>query len=204
MIKDPRKLKRVPIKEELVAITGNHIRAVILQQFIYWSERTKDYDDFVLEERKQAEKYGGDYKAELKNGWIFKSAEELSEETMLGLKHTAMREHLKFLSKEKGFLSERTNPSDKRDRTIQYRVNILAIQLELLEHNYVLDGYSSPIDYETLMEVVKKAEQSRNTEMQSRNYAMQLAKTCKHYQRLLTEIYILLILIACGKKLWIT
>jgi len=166
IIKDPKKLKRVPIKEELVVITGNHIRAVILQQFIYWSERTKDYDQFVLEEKSQAERYGYDYNAELKNGWIFKSAEQLAEETMLGLKHTAMRDHIKFLV-QKGFLSERTNPLDKRDRTIQYRVNILAIQLDLLEHNYVLDGYSSPINFETLMEVIHKKKQSRNAEMQT-------------------------------------
>jgi len=163
--KDPRKLKRVPIKEELVAITGDFIKAVVLQQFIYWSERTKDYDQFVLEERLQAERYDNDFKAELKNGWIYKSAIELSEETMLGLKHTAMRDHIKILVK-KGFLSERTNPIDKRDRTIQYRVNILAIQLDLLEHNYVLDGYSSPIDFETLIEVINSKKHPRKTEMQ--------------------------------------
>ena len=165
IIKDPRKLRRVPIKEELVEITGDYIKAVILQQFIYWSERTKDYDQFVLEERLCAERCGYDYNAELKNGWIYKSAEQLSEETLLGLKHTAMRTHIKVLV-EKGFLSERTNPIDRRDRTIQYRVNILAIQLDLLEHNYVLDGYSSPIDFETLMNVIHNKKHSRKTEMQ--------------------------------------
>jgi len=166
IIRDPKKLRRVPIKEELVEITGDYIKAVILQQFIYWSERTKDYDQFVLEEKEQAERCGYEYKAELKNGWIFKSSEQLSEETMLRLKHTAMRTHIKVLV-DKGFLSERTNPLDRRDRTIQYRVNILAIQLDLLEHNYVLDGYSSPINFETLMEVIHKKKQSRNTEMQT-------------------------------------
>jgi len=166
IIKDPKKLKRVPIKEELVCITGDYIKAVILQQFIYWSERTKDYDQFVLEERTQAERCGYEYKSELKNGWIYKSSEQLSEETLLRLKHTAMRTHIKELV-SKGFLSERTNPLDRRDRTIQYRVNILAIQLDLLEHNYVLDGYSSPINFETLMEVIHKKKQSRNVEMQT-------------------------------------
>lgn len=164
--KDPRKLKRVPIKEELVVITGDYLKAVILQQFIYWSERTRDYDEFVLEEREHAEKYGHDYEAEFKNGWIYKSAEQLSQETLLNLRHTAMRTHIKILV-DKGFLSERTNPIDKRDRTIQYRVNILAIQLDLLEHGYILDGYSSPIDMNKLMEVIHKTEHSRNTEMQT-------------------------------------
>jgi len=166
IIRDPKKLKRVPIKEELVEITGDYIKAVILQQFIYWSERTNDYDKFILEEKSQAERYGYEYVAELKNGWIYKSSEQLSEETLLRLKHTAMRTHIKALV-EKGFLSERTNPLDRRDRTIQYRVNILAIQLDLLEHNYVLDGYSSPINFETLMEVIHKKKQSRNAEMQT-------------------------------------
>lgn len=37
----PRKLKRVVIKEELVILTGDHIAALALNQFLYWFERQK-------------------------------------------------------------------------------------------------------------------------------------------------------------------
>ena len=54
---EPKKLKRVVIKEELFALTGDFKEAIILNQFIYWSERIRDFDkldadivDFNLEE----------------------------------------------------------------------------------------------------------------------------------------------------------
>lgn len=47
------KLKRVVIKEELVALTGDAISALVLNQFIYWSERRHDFDKFIKEERER-------------------------------------------------------------------------------------------------------------------------------------------------------
>jgi hypothetical protein len=49
-----RKLKRVVIKEELVALTGDIIEAIILNQFLYWSERVEDFDKFIMEEKETA------------------------------------------------------------------------------------------------------------------------------------------------------
>ena len=57
MRKDGRimvKLKRSVIKEEeLVELTGNYIDAVLLNQFIYWSERVHDFDLFIEQENKR-------------------------------------------------------------------------------------------------------------------------------------------------------
>ena len=44
-----KKLRRVVIKEELVALTGSVDAAIVLNQMIYWSERVKDFDDFIAE-----------------------------------------------------------------------------------------------------------------------------------------------------------
>lgn len=159
--KDPKRLKRVPIKEELVEITGDFIKAIILQQFLYWSERTKDYDNFINEERERAEQRGEECSTNPTNGWIYKSSEELSEETMMGYKATAIREHIKKIV-AKGYLSERRNPDDKRDRTLQYRINLLAIQLDLLEKGYHLEGYKNPFASEDLLKVIQNQSDSRN------------------------------------------
>ena len=45
-----KKLKRAVIKEELLILTGHFLEALILNQFLYWSERVRDLDVFILEE----------------------------------------------------------------------------------------------------------------------------------------------------------
>ena len=135
-----RKLKRVVIKEELVALTGDFTKAVILNQFIYWSERVKDFDEFIVEEKARMEKETKELNIEKQNGWIYKTAEEMAKETMLGLSPKTMRNHIKYLV-DNHWLDERNNPEYKWDRTLQYRVNIKQIQIDLFQLGYVLDGY---------------------------------------------------------------
>lgn len=134
-----KKLKRAVIKEELIAITGNFIDAVILNQFIYWSERVKDFDEYIKQENDRAKKCGQNPQ-DLTGGWIYKTADDMSSETMLGLSASNIRLHIKALEKA-GFISERTNPKYKWDRTKQYRVNLNEIVTALIEKGYTLDGY---------------------------------------------------------------
>ena len=135
-----KKLKRSVIKEELVKLTGDFKKAVILNQMIFWSERVNDFDKFIEAERNRMESHGEDLTMRPQNGWIYKSAEELSEETMLGLSPKNMRTHIKELVKN-GWLDERTNPHYKWDRTKQYRVNIVKIQQDLYKLGYALENY---------------------------------------------------------------
>lgn len=148
-----QKIKRAVIKEELVALTGDFKKAVILNQFIYWSERVSDFDKFVEEEKKRAsfamtsEERGQAEIVEqlpLSQGWIYKSAEEMSEETMLGLSRSNIGTHLNYLV-EQGWLDRRKNPKWKADKTFQYRVNIINIQRDLLILGYSLEGYKIDI-----------------------------------------------------------
>ena len=145
-----RRLKRVVIKEELVELTGDFKSAIVLNQLIYWSERTKDTDNFLNEERKRIEKYGNyefdSEKAEiikdaLTHGWIYKKASELAEDCMIGLSNATMGRILKNLIAN-GWIDERSNPIYKWDRTKQYRVNIAKIQYDLNKIGYALEGYS--------------------------------------------------------------
>lgn len=131
-----KKLKRVVIKEELVALTGHYVRAVILNQFIYWSERTKDFDQFIDEERKR----DSDIALDFTKGWVYKTAEDLSDELMLGMSVSTIRRYLGKLVKSR-LLDERNNPKHKWDRTLQYRPNMVKIQTDLFYLGYALEGY---------------------------------------------------------------
>ena len=145
------KLKRAIIKEELVALTGDFTKAVILNQFIYWSERVRDIDKFIEEEIRRLNNEGMDSNISKQHGWIYKTAEELSEETMLGLSPSTIRRHVKVLV-EKGWLSERKNPKYKWDNTLQYRPNIIKIQKDLHSLGYSLEGYPLQLEFEKLEE----------------------------------------------------
>lgn len=111
-MKEPKRLKRVVIKEEFVALTGSVEKAVILNQLIYWSERIRDFDKFITEENARKEKHGIEEIEDLCHGWIYKTSQELSEETMLGKSPQTIRRHLDELV-EKGWIQARKNPKYK-------------------------------------------------------------------------------------------
>lgn len=133
-----KKLKRVPLKEELVALTGCFIKALILQQFLYWSERVSDFDEFIIEEKER----NPDLPLELRYGWIYKSTEQLHEELMFGesLSPRTLKRRLDEIV-DSGYLDSRHNPEYRWDRCLQYRPNILKIQVDLQALGYALDGY---------------------------------------------------------------
>ena len=137
---EPKKLKRVVIKEELFALTGDFKEAIILNQFIYWSERIRDFDKFVEEENKRRQMETGEEPIDLNNGWIFKSVKELKEEIMINLSESNLSKYINNLV-EKEFLSKRRNPKYKWDKTFQYRVNLKYIQISLNKIGYCLEGY---------------------------------------------------------------
>ncbi|UTR12736.1 conserved phage C-terminal domain-containing protein [Evansella sp. LMS18] len=139
---ETRKMLRSVIKEEFIMLTGDYRLALVLNQMLYWSQFTKDFDHFIEEERKRR----NDPDLETCNGWIFKTAEELSEETMLNVAVKTMRHYLKTLVAS-GWLSERRNPHHSWDHTRQYRVNLGKLQKDLLEIGFFLDGYRVDLNF---------------------------------------------------------
>ncbi len=135
---------RAVIKEELCLLTGDHIKALLLNQFLYWSERTRDIDRYLAEETARLLQEGSQEENNVPptHGWIYKSAQDLIQETMLGLSPSTIGRHMRVLV-EKGYLQCRTNPDHKWDRTKQYRVNYVQIVQDLAELGYTLDGYAS-------------------------------------------------------------
>lgn len=145
-----RKLKRVVIKEELVALTGKVNDAIVLNQMIYWSERVKDSDQYVQEEIDRARKYADgstesleEIKETLESGWIYKKSPEMIDDTMLTISRKTMDRIFESLVDNK-WLDRRRNPKYKWDKTWQYRVNLYKIQSDLLKLGYNLEGYSLP------------------------------------------------------------
>lgn len=145
-----KKLKRVVIKEELVALTGKVNEAIVLNQMIYWSERVKDTDNFLKEEMERARKFMDgskedeeDIKENLLNGWIYKTSDEMIDETMLKVSRQTMDRVFKNLVDNK-WISRRRNPKYKWDKTWQYRVDLYKIQSDLIQLGFSLEGYSLP------------------------------------------------------------
>lgn len=133
------KIKKAVLREDLLAITGDFRKAIILKQFIYWSERVSDADKFIEKENEIA-KNNGEEERELFYGWIYKTADELAEEIMLGLSASQVRRYVRDLV-DMGFVSKRNNPKYKWDRTLQYRVNLVNIAKALKEKGYPLSEY---------------------------------------------------------------
>lgn len=133
------KIKKSVLREDLLSITGDFRKAIILNQFIYWSERVSDADKFIEKENEIA-KNNGEEERELFYGWIYKTADELSEEIMLGLSASQVRRYVRDLV-DMGFISKRNNPKYKWDRTLQYRVNLVNIAKALKEKGYPLSEY---------------------------------------------------------------
>lgn len=165
------KLKRAIIKEELVALTGDFKCALVLNQMIYWSERTKDAQKFLKEEEERlrvtlGKEFNEEYILDdFKHGWIYKSSEELSTECMINASVSTIRRYLKQLI-ESGWIDERRNPKYKWDKTMQYRVNIYKIQEDLFKLGYVLEGY--PLQMALLSKF-----QNENTKLQNEKSKLQ-------------------------------
>ena len=155
------------IRREFVELTGDHFSAVILNQLLYWTLRVKDFDRLLEEERH----FQPDCNVSPRHGWIYKTAPELNEETMLGLSPPSIRKYLKLLIDE-GWVDERNHPTEKWDRTTQYRVNLRRLQEDLFAEGYTfpevyLKAFSSSLPLKSLQKALEKTEETTN----QRNFA---------------------------------
>ena len=145
-----RRLKRAVIKEEFVALTGDYLSALILNQMIYWLEKMNDFDKFIQEEITRTENNDSDEEINmpLTHGWVYKKSSELVDELMLSrdsksklMSEKTIRRHIEKLV-EAGWLDKRKNIKYKWDRTYQYRVNLVKISEDLEKIGYSLQGYA--------------------------------------------------------------
>lgn len=169
------KLKRAVVKEEIFAITQNQLEALILNQFLYWTERTSDFDLFIKEEIQISERLNDQENLKmqmqiLKHGWIYKKVLDLKEELMLDESEVTIRRKIQSLVK-KGYIQERHNPNVRYDRTLQYRVNLDAVVIDMYKAGYVLQGYR--VDLSQLFNLKKAVEASNTNNLHSEGSNLQ-------------------------------
>jgi len=149
------------IRKEFVTLTGDPFSAVILNQLLYWSLRVRDFDLYLEEEASGAQESTSSESQESHHyGWIYKTATDLSEETLLGLSKTTMRKYLKLLI-DHGWVEERGNTLEKWKKTTEYRVNVRKLQADLMAIGRQLPGgflkaFSGALDMKHLPQSFKK------------------------------------------------
>lgn len=144
-----RELQRVVIKEELVELTGKHFEAALLNNLIFWHGITEKMDQSLLVQISQLEKRGAKQgtinkkKKQIRDGWFFKTADELSAELIGWGSPQKIGRALNELSKN-GWIEKGNNPDPKMkwDRTTWLKVNINKIATDLFKIGYALEGYS--------------------------------------------------------------
>lgn len=96
--------------------------AIVLNQLVYWTQRSQD------------------------EGWFYKTSNELLEETMVGVSLPTLRRYLRVLE-DNGWLMTRPHPHNKWDRTTHYRINLLKLAEDLhtlgYEVSFCVEGNKS-------------------------------------------------------------
>lgn len=152
MRKKPRKMRSIPLREELMLLTGDVKDALLLQQLIYWTEITGKMDEKILKRMDALEKVGASFEdideesKKLRDGWFYKSLEDLKEELFDMMSISTVSRRLSAL-KKKGFIEDKKDPHDKLNHEKWYRANLYQIQLELHKLGFNLHGYA-PIQEE--------------------------------------------------------
>ncbi|PER27229.1 hypothetical protein CN485_20260 [Bacillus cereus] len=144
-----RELQRVVIKEELVALTGKHFDAALLNNLIFWAGITEKMDNNLklqinqIETRKTKQSVIDKKKKKIRNGWFYKTGDELLFEIMnWGSASTISRAINNFV--KQGWVEKGNNPdpTKKWDRTTWYKMNLTKIASDLHELGYALEGYT--------------------------------------------------------------
>lgn len=154
-----RELQRVVIKEELVALTGKHFDAALLNNLIFWAGITEKMDNNLklqitqMEARKTKQSIIDKKKKKIRNGWFYKTGDELLFEIMnWGSASTISRAINNFV--KQGWVEKGNNPdpTKKWDRTTWYKMNLTKIASDLHELGYALEGYTLAQKQEDIVE----------------------------------------------------
>ncbi len=126
------------VHEEFYALTGDYFEALVLGQMNLYQTWTHHIDKFIEQEnaRSQAPETSEAYISPTE-GWFYKTLDELCEELMHPFSRaTAQRIIQKLI--DSGWVKNRFNPCDKRDRTKWYRLDLVRISAVLREKGYTI------------------------------------------------------------------
>ncbi len=126
------------IQGELVDLTGDPLMASVLWQLMFWSQRVSDFELFVAEEKRAALQE----RSSFYHGWFNKPAQELLAETMFRTTFSTLHRYLDFFVEQR-WVQRRTSPQNKGDETIQYRVSLRKLCIDLQNHGYSRPGFAT-------------------------------------------------------------
>lgn len=133
-----RKPRLYLIQGELVDLTGDPLMAAVLWQLVFWSQRVPDFELFVAEEKRTVLQDSSSFY----HGWFSKPAQELLAETMFRTTLFTLHRYLDFFVEQR-WVQRRTHPQNKGDETIQYRVSLKKLCIELQNHGYSRPGFAT-------------------------------------------------------------
>lgn len=168
VLKNAETLKRVTVYEELVelceALKCKSDKApLVLSQLNYWTEITNEMDQTILEKIESFKKIGDHETAQktkekLRNGWFFKSAQQLSEEIMLRTSRQTVDRCLREFE-DFGLVFIRSSELCPYNNVNDLKLNIPFLRYLLNKFGYTLMNYPVWEGEIQLTENMKKAEE---------------------------------------------
>ncbi|WP_374724114.1 hypothetical protein [Calidifontibacillus erzurumensis] len=144
------KLRRAVIREELLALTRDWGKAIILDKILFWTglvyEMERSDRERIEEMKKIDPEKAAEFESKLRDGWFYKTVEEFEEEIFGVQSSKTINRKLNELILENYVLADKSGARNKTkyDRKIWYRANIELIQRDLLRLGYPLEGYKIP------------------------------------------------------------
>jgi hypothetical protein len=137
-----RKAYFLQIRQDLIAVCSEapdpRCAGAILGLFEYWTRvklahKTQAEIDNAIARKERVEP------TQDTSLWVYKTEQEMRTETLNLFGPLKLRDNREWLV-EKGYLEKRNNPKFRWDRTLQFRLNISAVQLALDSLNCRLDA----------------------------------------------------------------
>jgi hypothetical protein len=129
------------IQGELIDLTGDPLRASVLWQLVFWSQRVPDVELFAMEEKRNAFRSCPSFS----HGWFYKSLEELRAETRVRLSLSDFYDVLNALM-DQGWVQKKGKSlapykENQAYHKIPWRVPLGKICQALHRKGYVLPGF---------------------------------------------------------------
>lgn len=137
VLEDPNPPQFILLREEWVSLTGDLVRACVLEKMVTWSRQVPDFDLYLKEEQLDQSASG----SAPKHGWFYKSNQELLEGTMLRVTADTFRRYLHFLI-DRGWIQRDIITQSKWSRRSFYRVNLRKLHSDLQKKGYTFPDFT--------------------------------------------------------------
>jgi hypothetical protein len=143
LVKQPQRIfdgiRKVVLREDLMALTGDLCQSMVLGQMIYWTKTLDKINDWLFEENKrlaESDMPQHDYNY----GWIWKSAREMRADLFNAFSEDSIQRAFTALT-SKGVLMKRNNPYLRYDRKLHYRVDLVLLRRLLRECGFEMSDF---------------------------------------------------------------